>query len=389
MPACMNVLKVGSLILLLFAGTCLAQAEDVTGSDSGAEPPSRRANTEDLIITPIRPMAPVASFPAGPHGGPAPLKVSFVDESTRIPTSWKWTFGDASTSAEQNPVHTFTEVGSYDVSLTVTNDSGSNTMTRKGCVQVGTMSLTTPTSHRTPGQWATVTWNTTGFTMTTWDWVGLYKVGDPSDDSYLAAAGDRWLWNSTGATPASFTVKMPMPDPPVPTAYEFRYFRQVTCGNLLATSNPVTVAPLFYDSFDKALSGWTLTGAPDRHSGAPTRGSHSLRLLAAATSGIDQGMEKTISTSGYSNITVSFWMGASGLDLAGEGVGAWWYDGTTWHLLRQTIGGDAENDGDLHHFQYTLPSEANNNSEFKVKFAIWGSADDDEAYLDDVIVNGQ
>ena len=41
------------------------------------------------------------------------------------PYSWFWDFGDTHTSDEQNPVHTYTEAGKYDVVLTVT-DSHSN-----------------------------------------------------------------------------------------------------------------------------------------------------------------------------------------------------------------------------------------------------------------------
>jgi len=43
-------------------------------------------------------------------------------------TSWHWDFGDNTNSTEQNATHTFTEPGTYTVTLTVTDDQGgSNT----------------------------------------------------------------------------------------------------------------------------------------------------------------------------------------------------------------------------------------------------------------------
>jgi len=50
----------------------------------------------------------------------------FTDLSTNDPTSWSWNFGDASTSTDQNPSHSYAVNGSYNVCLTATNDFGSN-----------------------------------------------------------------------------------------------------------------------------------------------------------------------------------------------------------------------------------------------------------------------
>lgn len=48
-----------------------------------------------------------------------PLIVHFYDASLGNPTSWLWNFGDGNTSGQQNPVHTFSNVGTYPVTLTV------------------------------------------------------------------------------------------------------------------------------------------------------------------------------------------------------------------------------------------------------------------------------
>lgn len=58
-----------------------------------------------------------------------PREYVFKDESIGAGT-WTWTFGDGTTSTEQNPTHTFPEFGSFTVSLTVTNDTCSHTITK-------------------------------------------------------------------------------------------------------------------------------------------------------------------------------------------------------------------------------------------------------------------
>jgi PKD repeat protein len=63
--------------------------------------------------------------------------LQFIDESLGNPGSWDWDFGDGTTSADQNPVHTFSEDGEYLVSLTISNDSIDCTSTIEMPVFVG------------------------------------------------------------------------------------------------------------------------------------------------------------------------------------------------------------------------------------------------------------
>lgn len=85
------------------------------------------ANTscENVVIDSY--LAPVVDFSYS--GDPT---VSFVDESLNSPTSWSWNFGDGGTSTLENPTHTFLADGTYNVCLTATNATGSNT----GCQDV-------------------------------------------------------------------------------------------------------------------------------------------------------------------------------------------------------------------------------------------------------------
>lgn len=70
---------------------------------------------------------PMAVLDASPTSGGAPLEVNFTSSSSSDDnevSSYAWDFKDGSTSTEMNPVHTFTEVGSYIVELTVKDNEG-------------------------------------------------------------------------------------------------------------------------------------------------------------------------------------------------------------------------------------------------------------------------
>jgi PKD repeat protein len=67
--------------------------------------------------------------------------VSFTNTSTGG-TSVEWDFGDNSTSNEESPVHTYTEPGEYEVTLTVTHDCGFSVYTQTIVISTsGTLDL--------------------------------------------------------------------------------------------------------------------------------------------------------------------------------------------------------------------------------------------------------
>ena len=80
---------------------------------------------------------PVALFTASPLVGPAPLDVTFQDESFGNITSWVWDFGDGGSATEQHPTHTYAAAGSYTVTLTVTGDAGSSSKSKSDYISVG------------------------------------------------------------------------------------------------------------------------------------------------------------------------------------------------------------------------------------------------------------
>lgn len=65
--------------------------------------------------------------------------IDFTDISTNYPTGWTWDFGDGNNSTDQNPTHTYQNVGIYEVTLTVTNEQGDYTETKN--VNVGNVSI--------------------------------------------------------------------------------------------------------------------------------------------------------------------------------------------------------------------------------------------------------
>ncbi|MBL4658642.1 MAG: PKD domain-containing protein, partial [Flavobacteriales bacterium] len=82
---------------------------------------------------------PVALFQGFNTSGCAPLSVTFIDSSFNAPLGWLWDFGDGNTSNLQHPVHVYTSAGSYTVSLTASNMSGSDMFTAPNFVTVSAM----------------------------------------------------------------------------------------------------------------------------------------------------------------------------------------------------------------------------------------------------------
>ncbi len=83
------------------------------------------------------PVPPVADFVGSPTSGAVPLTVDFTDLSSGEPTSWAWDFGDGvGTSEEQNPTYTYNSVGTYTVTLAVTNAYGSDTEVKSNYITV-------------------------------------------------------------------------------------------------------------------------------------------------------------------------------------------------------------------------------------------------------------
>jgi thermitase len=153
-----------------------------------------------LSLEPSAPdLPPVANFTADPLSGTVPLEVRFSDTSSNTPTSWSWDFGDGGSSNLQNPVHTYTIPGTYNVTLRASNAKGwSSPFERPGLVTALPVSpagthtvrlwqgwnfVSTP-RHRTAGT------NTVG---------SLFGTVDFDHHSVLTYNSQAKLWRQMGA----------------------------------------------------------------------------------------------------------------------------------------------------------------------------------------------
>lgn len=62
--------------------------------------------------------------------------IIFSDASTGNPTSWIWNFGDGNSSTLQNPTHTYSSPGTYNVSLTISDGATTETETKTSLITV-------------------------------------------------------------------------------------------------------------------------------------------------------------------------------------------------------------------------------------------------------------
>lgn len=77
-----------------------------------------------------------SDFLASPIIGDVPLEVSFSDQSVGDILSYAWDFGDGTNSTEQNPIHTYSQEGIYDVSLTISDQYTSRSKIRTDYIEV-------------------------------------------------------------------------------------------------------------------------------------------------------------------------------------------------------------------------------------------------------------
>jgi PKD repeat protein len=80
--------------------------------------------------------SPVAQFYSSDTTVNIGVSLIFTDQSLNNPISWLWDFGDGNTSTLQNPSHNFSDLGSYTISLKVSNDYGTHTETKPNFIIV-------------------------------------------------------------------------------------------------------------------------------------------------------------------------------------------------------------------------------------------------------------
>jgi PKD repeat protein len=122
-------------------------------------------------------LTPEAEFSASSTNVKMGDKIDFKDLTSNEPVEWEWDFGDDSISKEQNPSHTYHEMGEYTVTLKVTNEFGTDTEIKEGFIRIdhilpnisyyGTLFIH-PTDNSSSEKWYNEIYSkTTGATSTT------------------------------------------------------------------------------------------------------------------------------------------------------------------------------------------------------------------------------
>ncbi|MGB9845796.1 MAG: PKD domain-containing protein, partial [Methanothermobacter tenebrarum] len=101
------------------AGNYMVSLTIANGSES-------KTASKSIVVRPTV-QADFTFSPSNPTVGTA---VQFSDRSSGNITSWSWRFGDGGTSTEKNPSHVYNSAGSYNVTLTVSDGTSSNSMTQ-------------------------------------------------------------------------------------------------------------------------------------------------------------------------------------------------------------------------------------------------------------------
>ncbi len=167
-------------------------------------------------------------FDANPRSGPAPLTVSFTDQSIPISTitDWLWKFGDEQTSTDQDPVHQYTDTGHYDVTLIISDGIWSDTLTKYNYIAAADSS-----------QW-------TGFDISLLFSADAFSIKavdldhDNNSDLVYSTSCGHGLWvaygngNGTFGTPVEY-----LPDVGLATAFTFAFINDDSMIDIVAIKN--------------------------------------------------------------------------------------------------------------------------------------------------------
>ncbi len=257
---------------------------------------------------------PTVAFTGTPLTGCSPLNVNFTDQSTPgngTITTWQWDLGDGTITTVQNPSHTYTSPGGYNVTLSVTNSFGcSKIITKTQYITVGSGVTADFSSNSTASCTAPFTVNfqnlSTGTGTLNYQWLfgdgGSSVAANPSH-TYTSAGSYTVrliVTNSSGCTdtiiktnyinvanynaafnnPASVCVNSPVTftnnSVPVPTSVAWT-FGDATTSSLLnpvkvytAPGNyPIRLIADFNGCNDTAYSTITVLAAPSAGFTAP------------------------------------------------------------------------------------------------------------------------
>ena len=183
--------------------------------------------TETNFIT-VNPL-PVASFTASDNN----LTVDFDNESVAS-NEVLWAFGDTETSTEINPTHTYAAEGTYVVTLTVSNDCGTD---------VSTQEITVSLAPIAP---------TAGFSAAATEGCEPFTV---QFNNQSAGDIENFMWTFAGGTPGSSTQPNPIVTYDSPGIYDVSLTVSNEAGeDMIVQENYITVNPLPTADFESVPS---------------------------------------------------------------------------------------------------------------------------------------
>ena len=187
--------------------------------------------TKVAYITCGNPPGPTVDFEGTPLSGTEPLPVTFTDLSTGNNVhAWSWSFGDGGTSTQQHPQHTYNTAGTFDVTLTATDDDGTKSLTKTTYVDVSSGATVDP----------------------------------PLGGSSSGSGGSYPGWGQVDANSISCYIIVPNSyDPAIPNAYLIVY--SGTEGDLQMTQNILSLMGVIglSDFIITVLDGMTYYNNPD------------------------------------------------------------------------------------------------------------------------------
>ncbi|MCB0642584.1 MAG: PKD domain-containing protein, partial [Phaeodactylibacter sp.] len=184
--------------------------------------------TYDVILTVVNPAGvdtyvmedyitvgqpPVAGFTSSVNGS----TVTFTNASTANVDTYSWDFGDGTSSTQASPTHTYNADGAYIVTLTVTNECGTDD-------QIQVVIVVNPP--------------TAGFSSSSTNGCAPFAV-QFVDESSENTTG--WVWTFPGGTPSTSTSQNPLVTYNTPGNYDVTLLVTNTAGSdIITSSNYIT-----------------------------------------------------------------------------------------------------------------------------------------------------
>ena len=162
---------------------------------------------------------------------------------------------------------------------------------------------------------------------------------------------------------------------------------------LVLVMSAVSAVTILSDDFnDGNLNGWTLTNSSVTLPGTPwnNTGTFAEAKPGNGTAIPPNGtstLQRTISTSGFTSITVKYDRQLVGFDAEEEFKASWSLDGVTFTTLEETLNSTPD-DAAFVLKTFNLPTSASNNANFRLRFECTSDAQADFCRLDNILLEG-